>query len=179
MNEQNLQDGAVSQTTYTMSEFFALVAEAYKRMRKDLVLTGLSVNYPSDSRCAYRLCVFTQVDEDPDTPVGKHVFGGMFDTTKPDSMRELFNDPSVVSTEWHRKPDAYVTIVRQSGKTIRNNNASRTPKEALCEIADRLSYLFGKMDGTFDPPALKEIYEIACEALGRTWALTDGKKDKK
>lgn len=32
------------------------------------------------------------------------------------------------------------------------------------EIADRLKYLFGKTDGEFSPPALKEIYEMAAEA---------------
>ena len=38
-------------------------------------------------------------------------------------------------------------------------------REALNEIRSRLSYLYGHIDGTFDPPALKEIYEIAGTAL--------------
>ena len=70
------------------------------------------------------------------------------------------------------------TVLKMT-ETNTNSSTPRTPKEALCEIADRLSYLFGKTDGTFDPPALKEIYEIACEALGRTKASPNGKKDKK
>ena len=38
-------------------------------------------------------------------------------------------------------------------------------RDALNEIRSRLSYLYGHIDGTFDPPALKEIYEIAGTAL--------------
>ena len=38
-------------------------------------------------------------------------------------------------------------------------------RDALNEIRSRLSYLYGRIDGTFDPPALKEIYEIAGTAL--------------
>ena len=38
-------------------------------------------------------------------------------------------------------------------------------REALNEIRSRLSYLYGHIDGTVDPPALKEIYEIAGTAL--------------
>ena len=38
-------------------------------------------------------------------------------------------------------------------------------REALNEIRSRLSYLYGHIDGTFDPPALKEVYEIAGTAL--------------
>lgn len=41
----------------------------------------------------------------------------------------------------------------------------RTAKEALREIRNRLVYLYGKIDGTFDPPALKEVCEIADEGL--------------
>lgn len=37
--------------------------------------------------------------------------------------------------------------------------------EALKEIRARLVYLYGRTDGTFNPPALKEIYEIADTAL--------------
>ena len=39
-----------------------------------------------------------------------------------------------------------------------------TAEETCKEIASRLFYLFGHMDGTFDPPALKEIFEMANEA---------------
>ena len=38
-------------------------------------------------------------------------------------------------------------------------------REALNEIRSRLSYLYERLDGTFDPPALKEVYEIARTAL--------------
>ena len=38
-------------------------------------------------------------------------------------------------------------------------------REALNEIRSRLSYLYERLDGTFDPPALKEVYEIADTAL--------------
>ena len=38
-------------------------------------------------------------------------------------------------------------------------------REALNEIRSRLSYLYERLDGTFDPPALKEVYEIAGTAL--------------
>ena len=38
-------------------------------------------------------------------------------------------------------------------------------RDALNEIRSRLSYLYGHIDGTFDPPALKEVYEIAGTAL--------------
>lgn len=37
--------------------------------------------------------------------------------------------------------------------------------EALKEIRARLVYLYGRKDGTFNPPALKEVYEIADTAL--------------
>lgn len=37
--------------------------------------------------------------------------------------------------------------------------------EALKEIRARLVYLYGRTDGTFNPPALKEVYEIADTAL--------------
>lgn len=40
-------------------------------------------------------------------------------------------------------------------------------REALKEIRSRLVYLYGRTDGTFDPPALKEVYEIADEALAK------------
>ena len=36
---------------------------------------------------------------------------------------------------------------------------------ALQEIHSRLVYLFGSPDGTFNPPAIKEICEIADDAL--------------
>lgn len=42
---------------------------------------------------------------------------------------------------------------------------SRTPREALREIRSRLVYLYGRTDGTFDPPALQEICGIAEDAL--------------
>ena len=42
---------------------------------------------------------------------------------------------------------------------------SRTPREALREIRSRLVYLYGNIDGTFSPPALKEICGIAEDAL--------------
>lgn len=42
---------------------------------------------------------------------------------------------------------------------------SRTPREALREIRNRLVYLYGKTDGTFSPPALKEVCGIAEDAL--------------
>ena len=38
-------------------------------------------------------------------------------------------------------------------------------REALNEIRSRLSYSYERLDGTFDPPALKEVYEIARTAL--------------
>ena len=38
-------------------------------------------------------------------------------------------------------------------------------RDALNEIRSRLSYLYGRTDGTFEPPALKEVYEIAGTAL--------------
>ena len=38
-------------------------------------------------------------------------------------------------------------------------------RDALNEIRSRLSYLYGHIDGTFEPPALKEVYEIAGTAL--------------
>lgn len=41
-------------------------------------------------------------------------------------------------------------------------------REALKEIRSRLVYLYGRMDGTFDPPALKEVCEIADEALAKS-----------
>ena len=41
----------------------------------------------------------------------------------------------------------------------------RTPRQALREIRDRLRYLYGRMDGSFDQPALKEVCEIAEEGL--------------
>lgn len=40
-------------------------------------------------------------------------------------------------------------------------------REALNEIRARLAYLYGRTDGTFDPPALKEVYEIAGTALAK------------
>lgn len=39
--------------------------------------------------------------------------------------------------------------------------------KALKEIRDRLVYLYGHTDGTFNPPALKEVYEIANTALAK------------
>lgn len=41
----------------------------------------------------------------------------------------------------------------------------RTPQEALQEIKDRISYFCYHMDGTWDPPWMKEVYEIAVEGL--------------
>ena len=41
----------------------------------------------------------------------------------------------------------------------------KSMRDALNEIRSRLSYLYGHIDGTFDPPALKEVYEIAGTAL--------------
>ena len=38
-------------------------------------------------------------------------------------------------------------------------------REALKEIRARLVYLYGRIDGTFYPPALKQVYEIASTAL--------------
>ena len=38
-------------------------------------------------------------------------------------------------------------------------------REALDEIRARLVYLYGLTDGAFNPPALKEIYEIADSAI--------------
>ena len=38
-------------------------------------------------------------------------------------------------------------------------------RDGLNEIRSRLTYLYGHIDGTFDPPALKEVYEIAGTAL--------------
>ena len=40
-------------------------------------------------------------------------------------------------------------------------------REALNEIRARLSYLYRRTDGTFNPPALKEIYEIAETAIAK------------
>ena len=48
-------------------------------------------------------------------------------------------------------------------ETITGNAAAM--REALSEIRCRLVYLYGKTDGTFDPPAIKEVYEIAEAAL--------------
>ena len=42
---------------------------------------------------------------------------------------------------------------------------NRSYREALREIANRLVYLYGRTDGTFDPPALLEIYGIAVGAV--------------
>lgn len=44
-------------------------------------------------------------------------------------------------------------------------NNVKAMREALNEIRSRLSYLYERLDGTFDPPALKEVYEIARTAL--------------
>ena len=43
---------------------------------------------------------------------------------------------------------------------MKANNAEKM-REALNEIRSRLVYLYGHTDGTFNPPALKEVYEIA------------------
>ena len=43
--------------------------------------------------------------------------------------------------------------------------SNRTPKEALREIRNRIVYMYGNIDGTFNPPALKEVCEIADDAI--------------
>lgn len=43
--------------------------------------------------------------------------------------------------------------------------SNRTPKEALREIRNRIVYIYGNIDGTFNPPALKEVCEIADDAI--------------
>lgn len=103
----------LTQRTYTMSEFVNAVMAAYKQKYKHATCTSVNARYPSDPRCRYRLCVFTDVDNNPDIPA-HNVFDGMFDTTDIRDMRDLFNDDSIVSTEWRMKPDEYVTIVRKS-----------------------------------------------------------------
>lgn len=57
---------------------------------------------------------------------------------------------------------------------FRNGEAARW---ALREIMDRIGYLFARTDGTFNPPAMKEVYQIAEEALkapSRNCDLHDG-----
>ena len=49
--------------------------------------------------------------------------------------------------------------------------------EALKEIRARLVYLYGRTDGTFNPPALKEVYEIADTALSAPPRICDGLSD--
>lgn len=56
-------------------------------------------------------------------------------------------------------------VKEKETKDISGNQAEI--RKALEEIADRLSYLFGHTDGTFNPPALKEVYEIAVHALAK------------
>lgn len=41
----------------------------------------------------------------------------------------------------------------------------RTEREALQEVKDRIEYFCSHLDGTWDPPWAKEIYEIAFEGL--------------
>ena len=82
---------------------------------------------------------------------------------------------------WLRRPregeNAYLTLWREEiadrieaacKQSVTNcnrlGNAGRM-LDALNEIRSRLSYLYGHIDGTFDPPALKEVYEIAGTAL--------------
>lgn len=48
--------------------------------------------------------------------------------------------------------------------------SNRTPKEALREIRNRIVYIYGNIDGTFNPPALKEVCEIIA-------AIHDGSLD--
>lgn len=50
---------------------------------------------------------------------------------------------------------------------INRNGNEAEAREALKEIRARLVYLYGSMDGTFDPPALKEVCGIADEALAK------------
>lgn len=52
----------------------------------------------------------------------------------------------------------------EKSSTVGNSAAMR---EALKEIRARLVYLYGHIDGTFDPPALKEVCGIADEALAK------------
>lgn len=42
-----------------------------------------------------------------------------------------------------------------------------TEKEALEEIRSRLVYFCARLDGTYSPPWVKELVEIADEGLGK------------
>ena len=57
-----------------------------------------------------------------------------------------------------------VDVWNSMAHTVESADAFR---KALREIRDRLVYLYGKLDGTFSPPALKEICEIADDALAK------------
>ena len=56
------------------------------------------------------------------------------------------------------------TTTQTREKSSAVGNASKM-REALMEIRSRLVYLYGMTDGTFNQPALKEVYEIADTAL--------------
>lgn len=47
----------------------------------------------------------------------------------------------------------------------KEEDPSKSLYTAIQEMLARLSYFYGKTDGTFEPPAIKEIYEIGDKAL--------------
>ena len=49
----------------------------------------------------------------------------------------------------------------------------RTEREALQEIKDRIEYFCSHLDGTWNPPWAKEIYEIAFEGLNERYPDED------
>ena len=49
----------------------------------------------------------------------------------------------------------------------KETNNEAVMREALKEIRSRLVYLYGRTDGTFNPPALKEVCGIIDDALAK------------
>ena len=47
----------------------------------------------------------------------------------------------------------------------RQGAGTRTPKEALREVRDRLSYFCARLDGKYDPPWAKELVGIIDDAV--------------
>lgn len=59
----------------------------------------------------------------------------------------------------------WLNVLNYNSKKEESNSEDNLLYSAIKEMLSRISYLYGLTDGSFSPPALKEIYEIGDNAL--------------
>lgn len=77
---------------------------------------------------------------------------------------DMYDGTITLNDEWYR---AHIQRIRDAleEEEPRRGAGTRTPKDALREVRDRLSYFCARLDGKYDPPWAKELVGIIDDAV--------------